>query len=76
MPLSIRRLRIWFAVCGIALLLLVSAIYLGRRYEMRIMAHLAAKKLGVEIQQSTEGFSLSKSEGGRTLFKISAKKVQ
>jgi lipopolysaccharide export system protein LptA len=75
MPLSIRRLRTWFAVCGIALLLVVSGIYLVRRYEMGIMAHIAAKKLGVEIQQTTEGFSLSKSEGGRTIFKISAKKA-
>jgi lipopolysaccharide export system protein LptA len=75
MPISIRRLRIWFAVCGVVLLLIVSGIYLVRRYQMRIMAHIAAKKLGVEIQQSTEGFSLSKSEGGRTIFKISAKKA-
>jgi lipopolysaccharide export system protein LptA len=75
MPLSIRRLRIWFAVCGVLLFLTVSGVYFVRRYQMRIMAHIAAKKLGVDIQQSTEGFSLSKSEGGRTLFKISAKKA-
>jgi lipopolysaccharide export system protein LptA len=75
MPISIRRLRIWFAVCGIALFLVVGGVYLVRRYQMRIMAHIAAKKLGIEIQQSTEGFSLSKSEGGRTIFKISAKRA-
>lgn len=75
MPVSINRLRIWFAVCGIALFLMVGGVYLVRRYQTRIMAHIVAKKLGVEIQQSTEGFSLSKSEGGRTIFKISAKRA-
>ncbi len=75
MSLSIARLRTWFAVLAVALLLVVSGFYLVRRYQFRIMQHMVAKKLGVEIQQSTEGFSLSKSEGGRTLFKISAKKA-
>ncbi len=75
MSLSIARLRIWFAVLTITLVVVVSGVYLVRRYQQRVLLHIAAKKLGVEIQQSTEGFSLSKSEGGRTLFKISAKKA-
>jgi lipopolysaccharide export system protein LptA len=32
-------------------------------------------RLGIEIQQTSEGFSLSKSEGGRTLFTIHASKA-
>ncbi|ABF40661.1 OstA-like protein [Candidatus Koribacter versatilis Ellin345] len=75
MSFSITRLRIWFAVATITLVVVVTGVYLVRRYEQRVLLHIAAKKLGVEIQQSTEGFSLSKSEGGRTLFKISAKKA-
>jgi lipopolysaccharide export system protein LptA len=75
MPLTIARLRTWFAVTAIALVLTVSGVYLVRRYQMRVLQRIAEKKLGVEIQQSTEGFSLSKSEGGHTLFKISAKKA-
>jgi lipopolysaccharide export system protein LptA len=75
MSVSISRLRTWFAISGIALLLVVCGVYLVRRYEARILGHYVAKKLGVEIQQTTEGFSLSKSEGGRTLYKISAKKA-
>ena len=75
MPVSVARLRTWFAVLAIALALVVSAIYVIRRYQARILQHIVTQKLGVEIQQTTEGFSLSKSEGGRTLFKISAKKA-
>lgn len=75
MPVSISRLRIWFAICAIGLLMLVSCVYLVRRYEARILGHYVAKKLGAEIQQSTNGFSWSQSEGGRTIYKISAKKA-
>jgi lipopolysaccharide export system protein LptA len=73
MSVSISHLRSWFAVGAIALVLLVSGFYLVRRYEMRIMTQIAAKKLGLDVQQSTGGFSLSHSEGGRTVYKISAK---
>lgn len=75
MPISIPRLRTWFAVCGIALALIVSGFYVVRRYEMRIAGHYVAKKLGIDIQQSSIGFSYSHSEGGRTIYKISAKKA-
>src|ERR1035437_10322126 len=73
MSVSISHLRSWFAVGAIALVLLVSGFYVVRRYEMRIMTQIAAKKLGLDVQQSTGGFSLSHSEGGRTVYKISAK---
>lgn len=75
MPISIPRLRTWFAISAITLILVVTGFYVVRRYQSRVLMHIAAKKLGVEIQQSTEGFRLAKSEGGRTLFVISAKKA-
>lgn len=73
MPVSISRLRFWFALCAVLLLAVVSGFYLVRRYEMSIMGRIAAKKLGLDIQQTTNGFSVSHSEGGRTIYKISAK---
>ncbi len=73
MPVSVARLRTWFALSAIVLVLVVSGFYLVRRYEARVLQHYVAKKLGAEIQQSTVGFSYSQSEGGRTIYKISAK---
>ncbi len=74
MPSSIPRLRWLFATAAILLLGVVAGFYFYGRYRV---SHLAGKStikaLGVEIQQSTEGFSLSKSENGRNLYTIRAK---
>jgi len=60
---------------AIALIVVVAGFYFYARYRVRSAIREAPKKLGVEVQQSTEGFSLSKSEGGRTLFTIKASKA-
>ncbi len=75
MPISIPRLRIWFAALAVAVILVVAGFYFYARLRMRQALKEIPQKLGVEIQQSTEGFSLSKSEGGRTLFTIRASKA-
>jgi lipopolysaccharide export system protein LptA len=75
MPLSIPRLRTWFAFLAIATIAVVAGFYVYARFQLRKLVQQAPQKLGVEIQQSTEGFSLSKSEGGRTLFTIRASKA-
>ena len=75
MPVSIPRLRIWFAVMALAAVAVVTGFYLRARYEMRSALKNLPGKLGIEIQQTSEGFSLSKSEGGRTLFTIRASKA-
>jgi lipopolysaccharide export system protein LptA len=75
MPLSIPRLRTWFAFLAIATIAVVAGFYVYARFQLRKLVQQAPQKLGVEIQQSTEGFSLSKSEGGRTLFTIWASKA-
>jgi lipopolysaccharide export system protein LptA len=78
MPLDPRRLRRWLAV-AIVLLLIVVGVYYGRGYYARyLLSKLIkhkAQQLGIDIQQSTEGFAYSKSEGGRTLFTIRASKA-
>src|SRR6185369_15123159 len=75
MPLSIPRLRTWFAFLAIATVAVVAGFYFYARLQLRKIVKQAPQKLGIEIQQSTEGFSLSKSEGGRTLFTIRASKA-
>ena len=75
MPLNPRRLRRWFAagaVCAIAISL---AYYLyARLREIRSAQHVASA-LGIEVQQSTQGFTLSKSESGRTIFTVHASRA-
>src|SRR5512146_2384085 len=75
MPLSIPRLRTWFGILAIATVAVVAGFYFYARIQLRRIVKEAPQKLGVEIQQSTQGFSFSKSEGGRTLFTIRASKA-
>jgi len=78
MPLNARRLRLWFAVAIVLLVLVVTGFYL-RGYYTRYLVSKAilrkADKLGIDVQQSADQFSLSKSEGGHTLFTIRASKA-
>ncbi|HXZ78738.1 MAG TPA: LptA/OstA family protein [Terriglobales bacterium] len=72
MPFSVSRLRIWFASAAIFLLILVAGFYTYGRHRLRLLMHSAPQKLGIEIQQSTQGFTLSKSQAGHTLFTLHA----
>ncbi|HZQ91680.1 MAG TPA: LPS export ABC transporter periplasmic protein LptC [Terriglobales bacterium] len=75
MPLNVRRLRWWMASTAALLVLVLAGFYFyARMRAQRALAELP-QKLGVEIQQSTKEFTLSKSEGGRTLFTIRAAKT-
>ncbi|HLH09774.1 MAG TPA: LptA/OstA family protein [Terriglobales bacterium] len=75
MPSLIRRLRAWIVSAAVLLLIVLSGFYVYGRYRVRNVLKGLPSKLGVDIQQSTEGFSLSKSEGGHTLFTIKASKA-
>ncbi|HEX6880938.1 MAG TPA: hypothetical protein VF135_11280, partial [Terriglobales bacterium] len=75
MPISIPRLRTWFAFLALATVAVVAGFYVYARWQLKKIVKEAPKQLGIEVQQSTEGFSLSKSEGGRTLFTIRASKA-
>ena len=75
MPLSISRLRHWFAGAAIAVVLLVGGVYFYARHRMQNALKQVPEKIGLEIQQSATGFTVSKSEQGRTLFKIEASKA-
>lgn len=75
MPISIPRLRTWFAVIAIATVVAVAGFYGYARYRVRNALKEVPGKLGIDIQQTTDNFSFSKSEGGHTLFTIRAAKA-
>ena len=75
MPLSIPRLRRWFAGAAIAVALVVAGVYFYARHRVQNALQQVPEKIGLEIKQSATGFTVSKSEQGRTLFKIEASKA-
>ncbi len=75
MPLFITHLRRWFAAGAIALVLLVGGVYFYARLRVRNALQQVPEKIGLEIQQSATGFTISKSEQGRTWFKVEASKA-
>jgi lipopolysaccharide export system protein LptA len=76
MGMSVSRLRWWFAFLAIAIVAVVAGFYFyARVHAVDVAKEIISKKLGVEIQQSAEGFSLSKSEQGHTLFTVRASKA-
>jgi lipopolysaccharide export system protein LptA len=72
---SIKRLRVWFASLAIATVLVVIGFYMAAKVQQRQLMRQIPPKLGVNIQQSSEGFVFSKSEGGKTLFTIRASRA-
>src|ERR1700746_785137 len=75
MPLQITRLRRWLAVAAITLSLVVAGVYYHRRRQATDVLKNVPGKIGLDIQQTAEGFKVSKSEQGRTLFTIQASKA-
>ncbi len=53
----------------------VSLSYWIARSHVQPILHNVPKSLGIDIQQTSDGFSLSKSEAGRTLYTIRASKA-
>jgi lipopolysaccharide export system protein LptA len=75
MPVSITHLRRWFAAAAIALVLVVGGVYFYAKQRVQNALKQIPEKMGVEIQQTATGFTISKSEQGRTWFKIEASKA-
>jgi len=68
-------LRHWFALGAILMVVTVAAMYFYARWGLRKTIHEMPAKVGLDIQQTAEGFSISKSAEGRTQFKVSASKA-
>jgi lipopolysaccharide export system protein LptA len=75
MALPVSRLRRWFALGAILMIAMVAGMYFYARWRVRKAVHDIPAKIGLDIQQTAEGFSVSKSVEGRTLFTVSASKA-
>ncbi len=70
--MNVERLRKWFGMAAIGLVVVVLGSYFYMRQVERRVVREAARKLEMDVQQSTQVFTLSKSEGGKTLYTIRA----
>ncbi len=75
MTLPVTRLRRWFAAAAILMIAIVAGMYFYARWRVRGVVHEIPAQLGLDIQQTAEGFSISKSVQGRTQFTVSASKA-
>src|SRR6202790_730891 len=75
MALPFSRLRRWFALGAILMIATVAGMYFYARWRAHKVVHDIPAKIGLDIQQTAEGFSISKSAEGRTLFTVSASKA-
>src|SRR4051812_10332991 len=75
MPIQISRLRRWFAIGAIIVVLAVAGTYFYARWRVRKAVSSIPTKLGIEVQQTANDFTVSRSEQGRTIFKIQASKA-
>jgi len=71
----VSRLRHWFALGAILMIATVAGMYFYARLSLRKAVHNIPARIGLDIQQTAEGFSISKSVEGRTLFTVSASKA-
>ena len=71
----VSRLRRWFALGAIVMVATVAGMYLYARWSLRNTIRAVPAKMGLDIQQTAEGFSISKSAEGRTQFKVTASKA-
>src|SRR6516162_6017185 len=69
---NIAQVRKWLVGSAIGLLVIVTVSYYVAKLKVKPMLHTVPQKLGIDIQQTSEGFTLSKSEGGRTIYTIRA----
>ncbi|HZS97113.1 MAG TPA: LPS export ABC transporter periplasmic protein LptC [Terriglobales bacterium] len=75
MPLQISRLRRWLVLAAALLCLIVAGAYIHRRRQARAVFKQIPAKMNLDIQQTAEGFKVSKSDQGRTLFTVQASKA-
>src|SRR5215469_13980298 len=75
MNVSIAHLRRWFAAALIFVCVVVASAYFYARHRVENALKQVPGKIGVEIIQSAQGFTISKSEQGRTLFKLQASRA-
>jgi lipopolysaccharide export system protein LptA len=75
MPVSIRNLRRWFGWGAVGVAVVVAGAYLYEQRADIAAGHNLPGKMGLQIQQTADGFTVSKSEQGRTIFTIRANRA-
>jgi lipopolysaccharide export system protein LptA len=75
MPVNIPRLRYWFAAAAALIVAVVAVFYFYARVQAERVVMLVPNKLPEGVERSTQSFSLSKSEGGHTLFTVRARQT-
>src|ERR1700685_1297083 len=76
MPLPIYRLRRWLAVVAVLFVAVITGTYFYARMRLRDVLREVPNKIGIDIQQTANGFQFSKSDGKRTLFTVQAGKLK
>src|SRR5215467_7263879 len=71
----ITRLRRWLALIAIVMIVIVASMYFYARWRVRNALKDLPGKIDVNIQQTAQGFKVSKSEQGRTIFTVQASKA-
>lgn len=75
MSISIPRLRTWFAAGALLAVLVVAGFYLRSKIVAIRYTPRLPDKIDQAIEQFTNGFTFSKSEGDRTLYTVKASKA-
>jgi lipopolysaccharide export system protein LptA len=75
MRITIERLRTWIIVAGAVLVIAIVSFLAYARYKLHEFGKDLPQKLGLEIQQSTNGFTVSRSHAGHTQFVLHASKA-
>jgi len=72
---SLAQVRKWLVVSVCVLVAAVTLSYWVARSRVQPLLHNVPKSLGIDIQQTSDGFALSKSVAGRTLYTIRASRA-
>jgi lipopolysaccharide export system protein LptA len=72
---SLAQVRKWLVISVCVLVAIVTVSYWIARSRVQPVLHNVPKSLGIDIQQTSDGFTLSKSEGGHTIYTIRASKA-
>jgi lipopolysaccharide export system protein LptA len=72
---SIKHLRRWIAATATLFLVVVGGVYFYARHRVQNALKEVPQKIGLDIQQTAQGFTVSKSEQGHTIFKVQASKA-
>ena len=71
----VTRFRRWLAMTAVAMLVIVGSMYFYARWRVRNALKDLPGKISVNIQRTAEGFKVSKSEQGRTIFTVQASRA-